>query len=337
MKEKPRDLFGGLCVILLGDPCQLEPVQAPYPWCEPKNQKHRNFGIGGSLWSEFKPVVLRTNWRQGENLSYGTLCDKIRLGGFESLDEEDKRTLQSRVIPRNDPSLPKNAVHIFATNAAVNQMNQQKLRETEGRLYTVEAIVKHKTLRNYKPFVIPATGCIRNCALVMILQFKVNSEVMLCYNLNTNDSMVNSSLGRVVGVLEDANDRVLEIHVHFYREECGKETAKKYPQLKSKYGVPTIPIKRLELNPRIGFQNFGEKSTCTVYMFPLRLSHAVTCHKVSLLYSKFFRIIHLLVTGTRNYIQGSNSRCDGLQELKTKIHVLHHVIESTETFSSSHY
>ena len=280
VKEKPRDIFGGVCVLMFGDPCQLKPVWAPYPWNEPKDQKHRNFNIGGSLWSMFRPVVLRTNWRQGESRTYGDLCEKIRMEGFEGLDEDDINTLKTRVYPRKDPQLPSNAVYIFATNAAVNNMNSQKLSETEGRLFTVEAIVMHKTLRNYKPFIEPSTGCIRNCSLLKVLHFKVNSEVLLCYNINTNDSLVNSSLGRVVGVKEDARGQVLEIYVHFYGEKCGKETAKDFPHLKAKYGVPTIPIKRIEVEPKIGKENYGNKSTCTVHMFPLKLAHAVTCHKV---------------------------------------------------------
>ena len=280
MMEKPREIFGGVCVLMFGDPCQLKPVQAPYPWNQPKDRKHRNFDVGGSLWSVFRPVVLRKNWRQGESREYGDLCEKIRMEGFEGLDEDDVNTLQTRVYPRNDPELPTNAVHVFSTNAAVNKMNDQKLSETEGRLFTVEAIVRHKTLRNYKPYVLPTTGCIRNCSLLKVLHFKVNSEVLLCYNINTNDSLVNSSLGRVVGVKEDAKGQVLEIYVHFYREECGKETAKSYPHLRAKYGVPTIPIKRIEVEPKIGRENFGNKSTCTVHMFPLKLAHAVTCHKV---------------------------------------------------------
>ena len=48
-------------MILLGDPLQLKPVLARYPWEQPTNQPHRNFNVGGTLWSEFVPIILRTN------------------------------------------------------------------------------------------------------------------------------------------------------------------------------------------------------------------------------------------------------------------------------------
>ena len=66
----------------------------------------------------------------------------------------------SRIFKRNDPTLPENSVYVFSRNVAVNKMNAEKLSQLKGTLYTVEASVQHKTLRNFKPFVVPATGCI---------------------------------------------------------------------------------------------------------------------------------------------------------------------------------
>ena len=280
IKERPEELFGGVCVILLGDPLQLKPVLARYPWEEPTNQQHRNFNVGGTLWSEFVPVILRKNHRQGRSLEYGNLCEKIRLGGFNGLESSDIETLETRIFKKNDPTLPENSVYVFSRNVAVNEMNAEKLSQLEGRLFTVEASVQHKALRNFKPFVVPATGCIRNTNLLKTFQFKINSKIFLSYNVNTNDSLVNGAFGRIVGVKEDSSGNLLEIHVHFSNEASGKETAKCFPDLRTKYGVPTVPVKRLEAQPRIGSQNAGVKSTCTVYMFPLRLAHAVTIHKV---------------------------------------------------------
>ena len=246
----------------------------------PSNQQYRNFNVGGSLWSEFLPIVLRTNHRQGRSLEFATLCEKIRTRGYEGLENSDVEMLKSRICKVDDPALPEDSVYIFATNAAVNNLNSKKLSEMHGKLFTAKAIVTHKTLKHYKPFVEPGTGCIRNTNLLETFRFKVNCKVYLCYNTNTNDSLVNGSFGRIVGVKENAEGDLLEIHVHFWNAATGKETSKKHPGLKEKYGVPTIPIKRLEAQPRIGSQNYGVKSTCTVYMFPLRLAHAVTIHKV---------------------------------------------------------
>ena len=280
IKERP-ELFGGVCMILLGDPLQLKPVRARYPWEEPTNQQHRNFNVGGTLWSEFVPIILRTNHRQGASLEFAMLCEKIRLGGFNGLESSDIEILKSRIRKRNDPDIPENCTYIFARNSAVNEVNLEKLSQLEGRLFSVEAVVRHKTLKNFKPFIVPATGCIRNTNLLQTFQFKINSKIFLSYNTNTNDSLVNGSFGKIVGVKEDSGGNLLEIHVHFFHESSGKETARAHPDLRKKYGVPTVPVKRMEATPRIGSQNAGVKSTCTVYMFPLRLADAVTIHKVS--------------------------------------------------------
>ena len=218
------------------------------------------------------------------------MCEKIRVGGFEGLEQADIETLKSRLIQRNDPQIPNNCVYVFATNAAVNSMNEEKLSEIEGRLFTTEAIVRHKTLKNFKPFIMPSTGCIRNTNLLNTFQFKINCKIFLCYNVDTKDSLVNGSLGKIVGVKEDAAGNLLEIHVHFWNERMGRDTAKNHPNLQAMYGVPSVPVKRIEVQPRIGSQNYGVTSTCTVYMFPLRLAHAVTIHKVCILHIKVMHI-----------------------------------------------
>ena len=109
---------------------------APYPWDEPRNQQYRNFNVGGSLWSEFVPIVLRTNHRQGESLEFARICEKIRLGGLQKLENSDIERLESRICRRTDQNIPENAVYIFARNQAVNEVNSEMTSKIEGPLYT---------------------------------------------------------------------------------------------------------------------------------------------------------------------------------------------------------
>ena len=44
-------------------------------------------------------------------------------------------------------------LQIFARNEDVNEMNEVCLEELEGSEHEFEAIVHHKTMKNYKPFV----------------------------------------------------------------------------------------------------------------------------------------------------------------------------------------
>ena len=104
---------------------------------------------------------------------------------------------------------------------------------------------------------------------------------MLTYNINTLDSLVNGSLGEIVGVkLSKQSGKVLEIHVNFCNSTTGRETAKQFSSLEVKYGVPVVPIKCYEATFRIGRDNVGVKSTASALQFPLKLSFAVTSHKV---------------------------------------------------------
>ena len=107
VQERPEELFGGVCMILLGDPLQLKPVRARYPWEEPKNQQHRNFNVGGSLWSEFVPIVLRTNHRQGDALEFAKLCEKIReeLTNTETADPNQTTRQYAISLTEQEPEI----------------------------------------------------------------------------------------------------------------------------------------------------------------------------------------------------------------------------------------
>ena len=92
--------FGGCCVLFFGDPMQLRPVRGAFPWEEPKDPKHMKAHSLGSTWEMFSPVVLRTNHRQGKDLEYSKILERIRVG---DVDEEDFDELEKRVFHRNDP------------------------------------------------------------------------------------------------------------------------------------------------------------------------------------------------------------------------------------------
>ena len=75
------------------------------------------------------------------------------------------------------------------------------------------------------------------------------------------------------------------VYVAFDNEAVGKETAKSCEDLKDKFGVQTIPIRKYEAEYNIGKLGMGSKATAL--QFPLKLSTACTCHKVgSLFYEK---------------------------------------------------
>ena len=272
--------FGGVCVLFFGDPCQIKPVMAGFPWETPSADNYLKKHLLGPHWDLFTSIILKTNHRQGEDHEYADMLNRFRVGIF---NEEDMGKMRKRVFRRNDPRIPADRVSIFGTNPEVNQVNDFSLLQHDGELYESRAIVRHKTLKNYEP-AIDRTRNIRNTPLQKLLQFKIGSKVTLTVNLKTTDGLTNGAMGRIVGVKVDERGILQEVHVTFFNEDVAKETYKSFQNLLSKYGVPCIAVKRFEVEYRLGKENSGVKSSATALQFPLRLAEAVTAHRVKNFY-----------------------------------------------------
>ena len=268
--------FGGVSLVLLGDPLQLRPVRGSYPWEEPKNEKYRRVHQIEPIWKMFLPVILRTNHRQGSDRKFSEILNRIRIG---EQNDSDFEILSSRVFKREDRTIPEDSVHIFATNAEVNQWNQVFLDRLAGAEFSVETTVIHPLLKNFRVDVDPS-GFIHNTSLLKTFNFKINSKVMLTTNLCTVDGLTNGAFGQIVGLRKDLKERITEIHVCFSNSNVGKETAKEHPDLERLYGKPTIPIRKFEAVFSIGKRDTqATRSTASAFGFPLKLASCVTSHK----------------------------------------------------------
>ena len=115
IKQNDKD-FGGVAVILFGDLMQLRPVQARYIFQKPKDNKFALSFLVRSLWKQFDIVKLQQNHRQGKDGVYADILNRIR---FANHTENDMELLRARV----SQSLPVEAIHLFGTNAEVNNFN----------------------------------------------------------------------------------------------------------------------------------------------------------------------------------------------------------------------
>ena len=270
--------FGGVSLVLFGDPLQLRPVRGSYPWEEPNNEKYRRVHQIEPIWNKFLPVILRTNHRQGSDRAFSEILNRVRVGQQE---DDDFEVLSSRVFKREDKNIPEDSIHIFATNAEVNQWNQVFLERLPGVEFSVETTVIHPVLKNFRVDVDPS-GFIHNTSLLKTFNFKINSKVMLTTNLCTVDGLTNGAFGTIMGVRKDLKDKIIEIHVCFSNQNVGKETAKQHPDLEKMYGRPTIPIKRFEAVFSIGKRDTqATRSTASAFGYPLKLASCVTSHKAS--------------------------------------------------------
>ena len=277
--DKP---FGGVCVLFFGDPMQLRPVKGTFPWEAPKMDNYRLYNSargqndgGNSIWQDFTPIMLKTNHRQGAERVFADVLNRLRVG---EITQEDKRLLQTRVVPKNSSLIPKISIYVFPTNAEVNFINESCLSELEGEEYTVEATVRHRTNKNFRAPV-DNTGNIHNTNLQKVLKFKLKSKVVISVNICTADGITNGTFAEIVDVDVDSKKHVRTIFVHFLNPDVGKEKQKEYGVLERKYGKPVIPIERWESVFSLD-KSRSSAATATALQFPIKLATAVTAHKV---------------------------------------------------------
>ena len=146
----------------------------------------------------FTVVNLEENHRQGEDKAYADLLNRVRVGEFT---DEDIEVLKARVRSEDDEEIKKhsNDLHIYGTNKKVNDRNESKLEEREGRLFTIKAGNNSRMIRNFKPKVNNA-GCVVNTSLQAVLKVKRGVEVVLVWNVHVADGLANGSRGVLVGV-----------------------------------------------------------------------------------------------------------------------------------------
>ena len=275
VKQQPKLLFGGVSVFVFGDILQLRPVQARYIFEEPASQSFNLAFLTDPLWQKFEVVLLRHNHRQGEDGEYANILNRIRMA---EIREEDVKLLETRIRPLNHQDIPKDALVISCTNAEVNKINEEKLADIDETLHTFTAINRTRTSKSLKPRT-DAGGAIKGTPLQRSLKLKIGAKVMLTFNIHTYDCLTNGTFGEVVGFNFDQSGNIIQVHVHFNDEDCGKIRRKNYVYLQEKFpGKNVTPIDLIEFHYSLSKK--GNSSNATAIQFPLKLAFAATAHKI---------------------------------------------------------
>jgi len=266
--------FGGIQLILSGDMLQLPPVKD-------------GFVFESLFWEEANLVYisLKKAWRFNDQ-NFIDLLQRIRLSQHTS---SDIKCLQSRLISNFKPSEYEDAVHIFPLKKDVDEYNRNKLEQIKSLTIIIQSKDSCKKLNkeesknenednNVKDFDSIFT-CPKN------LHIKINCNVMLLVNLNVEKGLVNGSVGKVVDLKYDSNNKLTSIEVYFHSI---KESflIEKQQFVYQEYGYE---IKRIQ--------------------FPLILSYAVNTFKIQ--GSTLEKVV--LDLGNNNFAEGqiyvSLSRC----------------------------
>ena len=266
-----KDLFGGRGIMLVGDILQLAPVSGRPIFAAPFSKKNRSlYNSTDNLWNNFRTVTLTTNLRQGVS-TWTEILNRIRIG---EPSIEDLEFLESRRLAHFPDLDQDEACHVFYTNLEVDNYNNKMLNSLKGEM--IHSAAEGMYPKGYRPTV-DAKGILDNTPFMNKLSLKKGARVILTFNVNLSDSLVNGSLGTILDFVFDG-EKLKAIIVAFDNKDTGINQMRDHQndclQYKDQNGVP-IYRTTLEHSLKSGGGARGKTT-----QFPIKLSWATTCHKL---------------------------------------------------------
>jgi ATP-dependent DNA helicase PIF1 len=182
---KNKKPFGGLPLILFGDLNQIEPVAKENDFATVLKDYDSHFFFDAPCIKDIEPIEileLTTVYRQKDDIEFIEALQAVKVGRTDKLDTFNKRIN----VPDDE------TIRICYTNRRVAEINDFKLHQLEGKLYSSNGT---------------ATGDFSESEYPTEAKFlfKVGARVMLLVNKKELDSeYVNGDLGEVVDVTKGA-------------------------------------------------------------------------------------------------------------------------------------
>jgi ATP-dependent DNA helicase PIF1 len=204
--EKP---FGGIQLILSGDFCQLPSINSD------------NFCFESKKWVDcVEHTVYLTDIMRQKDIKFQRCLNNIRLG---LIPYETKSLLKSRINAEliNDYGIK--PTKLYSTNCSVDYINNMELDilaedDPEFYEYSMKTYV-YKGVKN-KEYTIEKLK--KNCNAPETIQLCIGAQVMLLYNLDLDDGLVNGSRGVVSNFIDDIpvvkflNGREIVVDYHIW-------------------------------------------------------------------------------------------------------------------------
>ena len=256
--------FGGLQLVLVGDPKQLPPVAMKH-----EVPSKRRFCFLSDKWKKmFKGsvIVFTKQYRQGGDLEYAELLERVGLG---TVIAEDIQLLRKCV--RKPPKSQTDMIHLYTTNRAANERNQvcfEKLETpivkiiTEDAFHLAPGVAKNPARREMIMKTLEASSRFER-----VCHFRVGAFVMLCKNLAHYEGWANGSCGYIVAFDGRTPLVVREKQDYLSLKDKPITTIRAHPD------VIAVVFDKVE---SIYVRGFGEATRSGI---PLRLAWGITIHK----------------------------------------------------------
>ena len=273
--------FAGISVIACGYFYQLPSIQQRPVYAEFDD------GMLNILhcWRLFEIAELTEVMRQIGDQTLLTLLNNIRTG---NITENDEKILQSKFIEKSDHNYCKEAFHIWAENAPVEEHNKKMLDSLPKAECEIPAVgkipdkISDRILEKIYSLSQMKTGGLAH-KLIIKLQAKVMltsnidvSNIILRSNIDVSDTLCNGQMGSIQHLKQDINGNVITIYLKMDDENASLR-AMRYDVHASQHNL--VPIRRIERETAM-----NNKSICTSVtkslQFPITLSWVGTIHKV---------------------------------------------------------
>jgi len=253
IRDDPRP-WGGIRLLLGGDPLQLPPVKVYKVEVDGKERSYK-YLFQHPIWEKLNlsPIILNTPYRYVSTEFYDTLSD-IRFGILSDRVKELVKRCSRKPVKHPTGIIP---TVIMSVNEDVDTYNNYKLEKLPGEPVNYEAVFSC----TYEGRNIPVTKekkelILENTRVQEILTLKVGAQVMLMVN-TIHETLANGSRGVVIGFNDDG-----------------------IPMVRFMNGLELpIPHNTWDMGIPRDEKGYTEWENYKVRQIPLRLAYAITSHK----------------------------------------------------------
>ena len=198
-----NDTFTGITVIVVGDLLQLPPVGGFPVYASYKNNS-QNFDL---LWRHFKVFGLAEVMSQRGDDSLIHLLNNVRIARPRT---KNLTLLQSKTFSTAGRDFHHETLHIFPENVH----NQKMLGAINDDICVVPAIdILPKNIASQRIKEALDRNQTDTGGLASVIKIKVNLRVMLTFNVDLSDRLVNGQLGRIKHISKNLNGDVTKIYI----------------------------------------------------------------------------------------------------------------------------